>query len=100
LDACARLGARKTTPQSAELTLERFLDHIDHVCQLAGNSMHAGIGSDLDGAFGCEQTPTDLNTIADLSKIPGLLAARGYAAADVDGITHRNFINFLKQKWK
>jgi membrane dipeptidase len=93
-------GRGKTTPQSANLTLERFVDHIDHVCQLAGNSQHAGIGSDLDGAFGCEQTPGDLNTIADLSKIPGLLAARGYAAADVDNITHGNFINFLKQKWQ
>ncbi len=90
----------KTTPQSANLTLEKFVGHIDHVCQLAGNSQHAGIGSDLDGAFGYEQTPTDLNTIADLSKISGLLAARGYAAADVDGITHGNFVNFLKEKWK
>lgn len=90
----------KTTPQSANLRLDQYVDHIDHVCQIAGNAQHAGIGSDLDGAFGCEQTPEDLNTIADLSKIPALLAARGYKAADVDGITHTNFINFLKRVWK
>ncbi len=90
----------KTTPQSANLTLEQFVDHIDHVCQLAGNAQHAGIGSDLDGAFGCEQTPADLSTIADLSKIPALLAARGFNAADVNGITHTNFINYLKRIWK
>ena len=90
----------KTTPQSANLTLEQFVDHIDHVCQIAGNAQHAGIGSDLDGAFGCEQTPADLNTIGDLSKIPALLAARGYTAADVDCITQGNFINFLKRIWK
>jgi len=87
----------KTTPQSANLTLEEFVDHIDHVCQLAGDARHAGIGSDLDGAFGCEQTPADLNTIADLAKISGLLAARGYKPNDVDCIAHGNFINFLKR---
>ena len=90
----------KTTPQSANLTLEQFVNHIDHVCQVAGNAQHAGIGSDLDGAFGYEQTPTDLDTIADLTKIPVLLAARGYTAADVASVTHGNFINFLKRAWK
>ncbi len=90
----------KTTPQSAGVTLEQFVDHIDHVCQLAGNALHAGIGSDLDGSFGCEQTPADLNTIADLSKIPALLAARGYTAAEVNAILYGNFINFLKHAWR
>jgi membrane dipeptidase len=90
----------KTTPQSANLTLEKLLDHIDHICQLAGNSRHAGIGSDLDGAFGCEQTPSDLNTIADLSRIPALLANRGYTSRDLDGIAHENFTNFLIREWK
>ena len=90
----------KTTPSSANLTLAQFVDHIDHVCQLAGNAQHVGLGSDLDGAFGCEQTPADLNTIADLSKIPTLLAARGYQTGEVDGITNKNFINYLKRIWK
>jgi membrane dipeptidase len=86
----------KTTPGSAGLILENYVDHIDHVCQLAGNSRHAGIGSDLDGAFGFEQTPCDLNTIADLARVAGLLSARGYKPAEVDGITQGNFIQFLK----
>jgi len=90
----------QTTPQSANLWLERYVDHIDHVCQLAGNARHAGIGSDLDGAFGCEQTPADLNTIADLRRIPDLLAARGYPAVDVNSILHGNFIQFLQREWK
>ena len=33
-------------------------DHIDHICQLAGNADHAAIGSDLDGGFGTEQCPS------------------------------------------
>ena len=61
------------------LTLEAVADHIDHVCQLAGNSLHAAIGSDLDGGYGTEQTPRDLDTIADLQKIPGLLKKKAIA---------------------
>ena len=54
------------------------VDHIDHICQLAGNSQHAAIGSDLDGGFGREQSPADLDTIADLQHIPEILSRRGY----------------------
>src|SRR6266568_7253341 len=68
----------KTTPESVHLKLDRIVDHIDHVCEIAGHARHSGIGSDLDGAFGREQTPADLTSIADLARIPGLLAARGY----------------------
>jgi len=86
----------KSTPQSASLTLEHFVNHIDHVCQLAGNARHAGIGSDLDGAFGREQTPADLDTIADLAKLPDLLGRRGYTSEDIKGIMSKNFSNFTK----
>jgi membrane dipeptidase len=91
---------RQTTPEAVGLKLERILDHIDHVCQLAGNSGHSGLGSDLDGAFGREQSPADLDTIADLARIPAMLAARGYSAPDVEGIVSGNFIRFLRETWK
>ncbi len=89
-----------STPQASGLKLERLCDHIDHVCQLAGNARHCGLGSDLDGAFGTEQTPTDLDTIADLGKLAGILAGRGYETPDVQNIMHGNFIRFLRQAWK
>jgi membrane dipeptidase len=75
--------------------LDAVADHIDHVCQLAGNARHAGIGSDLDGGFGFEQTPRDLNTIADLQKLDGILRSRGYSEADVDSIFHGNWLRFF-----
>ena len=65
------------------VTLNTVVDHMDHVCQLAGNSRHAGIGTDLDGGYGREQSPCDLDTIADLQKIAGLLADRGYSNDDI-----------------
>jgi membrane dipeptidase len=89
----------QTTPQSSGVRLDHVVDHIDHICQLAGNARHAGIGSDLDGCFGTEQTPQDLDTIADLDKLRGLLAARGYSAEDIEGICWRNFVTFLRTAW-
>ena len=87
-----------STPESAGVTLERVIDHIDHICQIAGNARHCMIGSDLDGAFGREQCPSDVETIADLAKIPGgdLLRKRGYAEDEGHGIMHRNFVRFLR----
>ena len=82
-----------------EVTMERVVENIDHICQLAGNCHHAGIGSDLDGGYGTEQTPADLDTIADVASVAGLLRARGYKEADVELIMHGNFIRFLRETW-
>ncbi len=89
-----------TTPQQMNLKLEVIVDHIDHVCQLAGNSLHAGIGTDLDGGYGTEQTPADLDTITDLARIPAMLEARGYKCNDIDNIMSGNYIRLLKTAWK
>jgi membrane dipeptidase len=89
----------KTKPDDVGLKLEQIVDHIDHICQMAGNTRHSGIGSDLDGAFGREQTPVDLNTIADLARIPENLQRRGYTNQDVQQIMHGNFIGLLKEAW-
>ena len=89
----------QTTPEAAGVQLSHLVDHIDHVCQLAGDSFHAAIGSDLDGAFGKEQSPYDLETIADLQKISGLLAKRGYHAPDINNIMHGNWLRFLRKAW-
>jgi membrane dipeptidase len=86
----------ESTPESAGVTLDRVVDHIDHICQIAGSARHCGIGSDLDGGFGREQCPSDVATIADLAKLPALLAARGYSDADVQLIAHGNFVRFLR----
>ncbi|MBV8251950.1 MAG: dipeptidase [Chitinophaga sp.] len=90
----------ESTPESMDCNLAKMIDHIDHICQLAGNSLHVGIGTDLDGAFGKEQCPYDLETIADLQKLPAMFAARGYAAADIENIMHGNWLRLLRKAWK
>jgi len=83
--------------QPAAASLSDVVNHVDHICQLAGHSRCVGIGSDLDGGFGVEQTPHDLNTIADLQKLEGLLEARGYSNADIDGIFYGNWMRFFTE---
>ena len=88
------------TAAQLNVTMENVVDHIDRVCQIAGTSRHSAIGSDLDGGYGTEQTPTDLDTIVDLQKIPDLLRKRGYREADIAAIMHGNWIRFFEGAWK
>jgi membrane dipeptidase len=88
-------GAR----DNPSVTLTHVVDHIDHVCQLAGNSQHAAIGSDLDGGFGREQSPSDLDSIADLQRLPEILSKRGYSDADIESIMHGNWLSLLRRAW-
>lgn len=84
-------------PEDSDVTLETVVEHVDHICQLAGNARHAAIGSDLDGGFGKEESPKDLDTIADLQRMPGLLRNRGYSDEDVALIMHGNWIRKLHE---
>lgn len=77
--------------------LNKVIDHMIHICDLAGNSNHIAIGSDLDGAFGTEQSPYDINTIADLQSFPTLLSNRGFSDGDIKRIMHQNWLDFLNK---
>jgi membrane dipeptidase len=81
------------------LTTSAVIDQIDYVCQLAGDSRHAGIGSDLDGGFGTEQAPNDFDTIADLQMLGGMLNDRGYRQKDVEAIFHGNWLRLIRRCW-
>ncbi len=86
-----------STPESMNCTLEIMADNIDHICQITGNTNHVAIGSDLDGAFGREQCPYDLITIADLQKLPIILKKRGYTDADIEQIANGNWLRFMRR---
>ena len=88
-----------STPKGMGVTLEQMINNIDHICQLAGNSKHVGMGTDLDGAFGKEQCPSDLDTIADLQKVGAMLQKKGYCDEDIENIMSKNFIDFLRRTW-
>ena len=91
---------KKSTPEGMKCNLEAAIDHLDHICQIAGNARHVGIGSDMDGGFGREQLPYDLETIADLQKIPAMLNKRGYSEKDISGIMSGNWLRLLRRAWR
>ena len=80
-----------------DVPLDTMVAHLDHLCQLAGDSLHAGIGSDFDGGFGVQSVPPEIDTVADLQKIGPLLRARGYSDSDVENILGMNWIRFLEK---
>jgi len=87
----------KSNPKAMGVSLKLMINNIDHICQLTGNSRHAAIGSDLDGAFGTEQCPYDLDNIADLQKVPDKLTEIGYSVSDIQNILNNNWVRFLKK---
>jgi membrane dipeptidase len=83
----------ETCPQV--VSIAAAADHIDHICQLAGSVRHCALGTDLDGGFGTEQTPGDLDTITDVHKLAATLAGRGYREADIDAIFAGNWLRLF-----
>jgi len=88
---------RKNGSRREEVPLDVLIAHIDHICQLAGNAQHVGIGSDFDGGFGLQSIPPELDTVADLQLIASKLTARGYSDADAANVLGGNWLRFLRK---
>jgi len=96
-NAYLKVGWTRESSTRDEVGLAAVIDHIDHVCQLAGDADHAGIGSDFDGGFGLQSAPAEIDTIADLQKLAPLLKQRGYADGDVAKILGENWLRCLRR---
>jgi membrane dipeptidase len=88
---------RKNGSRREEVSLDAFIAHIDHICQMAGDAHHAGIGSDFDGGFGWQSIPHELDTIADLQMVASKLIERGYSESDAANILGGNWLRFLRK---
>lgn len=80
-----------------QVSLRHVVDHIDHICQMAGSANHVAIGSDLDGGFGSETCPVELESIADLHRITALLSERGMSDQDIALFNHGNWLRFWQR---
>jgi membrane dipeptidase len=77
------------------VTLQDVVAQIDYICQSAGDSLHAGLGTDFDGGYGWQSVPEEIDTIADLVKLAPLLAEKGYQEQDIEAIFGRNWLDRL-----
>ncbi|MGI5852971.1 MAG: dipeptidase [Bacillota bacterium] len=80
--------------QDELVTLEQFLDHVDHFAGLIG-AHHLCIGSDFDGIT---STPDVLTDISCLPLVTEGLLRRGYSDETVGGIIGGNFVRILRQQ--
>lgn len=94
-----RPGWKIGSSDPSTVSLEDVANHTDHICQLAGTARHCGLGTDLDGGFGKEQTPHDIDTIADLGRFADVLARRGYSSEDIEGVMYRNWVDLFRRAW-
>lgn len=77
------------------ISLRLLAEQIDHLCQVAGNCDHVGIGSDFDGGYGVEHVPREIDNIADLQKLIPFLQELGYGEDDIAKIYSGNFLRIL-----
>lgn len=87
----------KVTDGRQKVNLSHVVSHIDHICQIAGNALHVGIGSDFDGGFGLQKTPYEIDTIADLQKFIPLLQEKGYTQREIEAVLSGNWIEVLQK---
>ena len=84
----------------SKYAMDALIPHIENIANLAGGSLrNIAIGTDMDGGFGAELTPTDVDTIADLQKFAPVLKKAGYSDSDVTGVLHGNALRMLKKAW-
>ncbi len=86
-----------SNPKNTKVTLDLMINNMDHICQLAGNAKHVAIGTDLDGGFGKEQGPSDVDTIANLQKLVEMLRKRHYKESDIERIFSGNWLRMLAE---
>ncbi len=87
----------KDSSGRAGVSLEHVVAQMDYICQIAGNALHVGIGSDFDGGFGLPDVPIEIDTIADLRKIIPILNQKGYTQADIAAILGKNWLAHLQK---
>lgn len=90
-------GWERGVTDRAVVSMESAADHVDYICQLAGNHQQVALGTDLDGGYGTEQTPVGLDCYADLQNLADIFAKRGYSAAAIDAIFGKNWLSFFEQ---
>jgi len=75
-------------------SIDDAVAHVEHVCDLAGDRAHVGLGSDMDGGLTANDLPEGIDRPANLSKLTDALAARSWSDDDVHAFAWRNWARF------
>ncbi|WP_301173149.1 dipeptidase [Brevibacillus nitrificans] len=99
-----------TASTSAEATIERLVDHVDHMRKLVG-AQYIGLGLDLcddltkylplDRIAKTKEMPFDVvKGHVSLPEITRELMKRGYKDEEIDGILGGNYLRVYQEVWK
>jgi membrane dipeptidase len=91
-----RDGWRESGALKEQVTLDTIVDEMKYICDLAGDALHVGIGSDFDGGFGAESIPYEMDTVADLQLVGHALSAANFKDDDVECILGGNWLRLLR----
>jgi len=80
----------------SEVTLSHVVKHIQHICSIAGDTSHVAVGSDLDGGFGCESVPAEIDPVADLRQLGAALSEAGFSDGEVENVMQKNWLRILE----
>lgn len=83
--------------EAGRVSIAQALDHVDHICSLAGNTQHVGLGSDMDGGFAADRMPAGLNGPSDLHLLAEGLKSRGWPDADIQAFALGNWMRVFGQ---
>lgn len=89
-------AAWKTGDRREVIPLSLLAAQIDYICQMAGDARHVGLGTDLDGGFGLQSVPAEINSLVDFHILGSLMMQKGYSEMDVSAIFSENWLKFLK----
>ncbi len=74
--------------------LEHVVAHVKRVCDLTGSMRHVALGSDMDGGFGADRLPTDVNGPRDLVRIAEALSGGGFSDEDIRAFAWGNWARY------
>ena len=80
--------------ESADMTLDPMLRHLDHLIGILGED-HVGFGSDFDGAT----MPKDIGDVTGLPTLLEALKAHGYTVALLHKLACDNWLSLLNRTW-
>lgn len=75
-------------------TIEKTLDHVEHVCSVMEHRRGIGLGSDMDGGIKATDLPRGIDSPSDLGKLCEGLQSRGWNEEEIRGFAWENWARF------
>ncbi len=79
-------------------TLADAVAHIDHICSLTGSTRHVALGSDMDGGFGADDLPVEIERAGHLIRLAEALHDRGWNDEDIHAFAWGNWARVWGQQ--